>query len=224
MTTVSAASNTPPAAGIATSSNTPAISSEYNTFIKLLTAQVRNQDPLAPLDSTQFVEQLATFSGLEQQVNSNAHLERIAAMMGDLTGLAAGQWLGQKVSFQSSWIPFSGDAVEFSADIPAGTERSVLTIRDAGGRAVWTETLDPSKSVHSWDGRAQSGGPAASGSSYEFSIDTYDASGQHTGSAAPRVITTVTTVGSEDGMLVVGTASNLSAQLASVQKLNDPTN
>ena len=44
------------------------IGEEFNSFIQLLTAQVRNQDPLAPLDSTQFVEQLATFSTLEQQV------------------------------------------------------------------------------------------------------------------------------------------------------------
>jgi len=54
---------------------------EFSTFLTLLTAQIRNQDPLAPLDSTQFVEQLATFSNLELQAKGNAILEDIALML-----------------------------------------------------------------------------------------------------------------------------------------------
>lgn len=58
-----------------------AAAEEFSTFLTLLTAQIRNQDPLAPLDSTQFVEQLATFSQVEMQAKSNAHLENIATML-----------------------------------------------------------------------------------------------------------------------------------------------
>lgn len=58
---------------------------DFATFLTLLTAQIKNQDPLAPLDSTQFVEQLATFSGLELQATANNHLENIAAMLGRQT-------------------------------------------------------------------------------------------------------------------------------------------
>jgi len=54
---------------------------EFTTFLTLLTAQIRNQDPLAPLDSTQFVEQLATFSNLELQAKGNEVLEDIALML-----------------------------------------------------------------------------------------------------------------------------------------------
>ncbi len=54
---------------------------EFSTFLTLLTAQIKNQDPLAPLDSTQFVEQLATFSNLELQAKSNQSLELIAALL-----------------------------------------------------------------------------------------------------------------------------------------------
>lgn len=56
-------------------------SEEFDTFLTLLTAQIRNQDPLAPLDSTQFVEQLATFSNLELQAEGNKTLETIARML-----------------------------------------------------------------------------------------------------------------------------------------------
>ena len=57
------------------------VSEQFDTFLQLLTAQIRNQDPLAPLDSTQFVEQLATFSNLELQAQGNNTLEDIAAML-----------------------------------------------------------------------------------------------------------------------------------------------
>lgn len=56
---------------------------EFSTFLTLLTAQIQNQDPLAPLDSTQFVEQLATFSQLELQANGNAVLENIASLLAE---------------------------------------------------------------------------------------------------------------------------------------------
>ena len=54
---------------------------EFSTFLTLLTAQIRNQDPLSPMDSTQFVEQLATFTNLELQAKGNQSLERIAALL-----------------------------------------------------------------------------------------------------------------------------------------------
>lgn len=70
---------------VANASNVSAgIGVEFNSFLRLLTAQVQNQDPLAPIDSTQFVEQLATFSSLEQQVNTNQTLSTIAELIADL--------------------------------------------------------------------------------------------------------------------------------------------
>lgn len=59
---------------------------QFDTFLELLTAQIRNQDPLAPLDSTQFVEQLATFSNLELQAKNNQILESIAFMLSQQLG------------------------------------------------------------------------------------------------------------------------------------------
>lgn len=66
------------------------IGAEFDSFIRLLTAQVQNQDPLSPLDSTQFVEQLATFSALEQQVQTNTHLQSIADLVRSLNGATDG--------------------------------------------------------------------------------------------------------------------------------------
>lgn len=188
MTTVTNVTNPANTSAAKTTSSSMSNGTEFNSFIKLLTAQVRNQDPLAPLDSTQFVEQLATFSSLEQQVNTNSTLGSIASMIGDLSRTMTGQMPGQALTLQSSWLPYSGDAVQFSAELPAGTARGVLTIKNQEGQPVWTETLAPGASVYSWDGRSTSGNPVPNGDLYEYSIDTYSAAGQYTGSVAPRVI------------------------------------
>lgn len=207
-------------AATAASSNTQdAISGEFETFIRLLTAQVRNQDPLAPLDSTQFVEQLATFSTLEQQVLSNKNLGSIAGMIGDLHTLAAGEWLGQAVTVESSWVPYEGEPIEFGADLPSDIDRAALTVRDSEGNTIWTEDIDPSASLHRWTGETTSGEPAASDQVYQIGVDAFRG-GEFLGTTIPQIVTTVTDVGSENGSLRLGTAINVSGDLSTVRKLD----
>ena len=69
----------------ASTSSTSETAEQFTTFLTLLTAQIQNQDPLAPLDSTQFVGQLATFSNLELQAEGNSVLEDIAQLLAEAT-------------------------------------------------------------------------------------------------------------------------------------------
>lgn len=217
MTTVTTnvGTNSQPATSNAT---TAGMGSEYNSFIKLLTAQVRNQDPLSPMDSTQFVEQLATFSSLEQLVNSNTALSSIASMISDLNGLMASQWLGEDVTFASSWMPFTGKDATYSYEAPEGATKSVLTVKDPEGNAVWTETLDPGETVFSWNGQLTNGGTASQDKMYEFVIDYYE-DNTFKGTAIPNVITKVTDIISEGGTLRLGTESGLTVDLSQARKL-----
>lgn len=200
------------------SSTNANIGTEFNNFIKLLTAQVRNQDPMSPMDSTQFVEQLATFSSLEQLVNSNSALTNIASMISDLNGLMASEWLGQDVTFASSYMPYTGEPATFSYEAPQGTTKSVLTVKDADGNAVWTETLAADQTQFSWNGQASSGGTVPKDEMYEFVIDSYQGS-SFAGTHVPNVITKVTDILSESGTLRLGTAAGLTVDLAKARKL-----
>lgn len=223
MTTISPTSANPAAASASSaspsSSTSNAISSEFETFIRLLTSQVRNQDPLAPLDSTQFVEQLATFSTLEQQVLSNKNLGSIAGMIGDLHALAAGEWLGQAVMVESSWVPFSGEPIDFGADLPSDIDRAALTVRDSEGNTIWTEDIDHNANLHRWTGETTSGETAASEQIYQISVDAFRGD-EFLGSTVPQIVTTVTDVGSENGSLRLGTAINVSGDLSTVRRLD----
>lgn len=201
-----------------TSTANASMGSEYSSFIKLLTAQVKNQDPLSPMDSTQFVQQLATFSSLEQLVNSNTALSSIASMISDLNGLMASQWLGQDVTFSSAWMPFTGSAATFSYEAPLGTTNSTLTVKDADGNAVWTETLAPGETVFKWNGQQTNGETATVDKMYEFVIDYYE-DNTFKGTAVPNVITKVTDILSDNGVLRLGTASGLTVDLSQARRL-----
>lgn len=191
---------------------------EFNSFIKLLTAQVRNQDPLSPMDSTQFVEQLATFSTLEQQVKSNASLTSIAGMLSQLNALTAGEWLGQDISFVSGWAPLADDPVEFTYTPPDGTDTVKLTVLDANGEVVWTESLDPSKAKYAWNGRTSDGTSAPRGEMYEFVIESYSGD-ELLATGSPRLLSTVIDIISEEGRIRVGTAAGMTVDLAKVRKV-----
>ncbi|MEQ8557468.1 MAG: flagellar hook capping FlgD N-terminal domain-containing protein [Henriciella sp.] len=223
MSTVNAATATQQAASQQQSADTsqsaaPQIGEEFNTFIRLLTAQVRNQDPLSPMDSTQFVEQLATFSTLEQQVRSNDSLQSIATMIGDLSSMLASEWLGKTVSVESSWVPYSGKPVDYSVKVPDDADGAILNVRNGSGEAVWSEELDLSEESFNWNG-ATTSGETAEESLYEFGIDLYQGD-QYIGTVAPQVITEVTEVASENGTMRLGTSSRLSADMASVRRVD----
>lgn len=79
--TASQSTNTQNEGSSSVSDSANSVNEQFDTFLNLLTAQIKNQDPLAPMDSTQFVEQLATFSNLELQAKNTAILEDIASMM-----------------------------------------------------------------------------------------------------------------------------------------------
>ncbi|MCI4643360.1 MAG: flagellar biosynthesis protein FlgD, partial [Hyphomonadaceae bacterium] len=115
---------------------------------------------------------------------------------------------------------YAGAPVEFTADLPETTDRAVLTVRNADGEAILTQTLKSKSGTYSWDGNTESGEPADPGGIYQFSIDVYG-DDAYLGTIAPRVITTVTEVGSENGTLRFGTSSHLTTDANNVRKVDD---
>ncbi|MEM7329978.1 MAG: flagellar hook capping FlgD N-terminal domain-containing protein [Pseudomonadota bacterium] len=209
---------TTPASTSAVSAST--ISEDFDTFLQLLTAQIRNQDPLAPLDSTQFVEQLATFSSLEQQVETNQTLGNIASMIGDLHSALASEWLGQDVAVASKHVAFEGEPVEFEVNPAYKFDEAVLTVTDANKQIVWQEKLDPDQQRHAWNGTALDSASPASKGVYEMQVDLF-ANGQALATTQAEIISKVTTLANENGQLKLGTNNYLTTDLNSVRKLSD---
>ncbi len=134
--------------------NDTSLSADFNTFLTLLTAQLRNQDPLKPVDSTEFIAQLASFSSVEQQTRTNTLLEEL--VQGSQTNGVdleqAASWVGRDVLAPGS-AEFDGDApVSFVVDPPEGADRAEILIKNDFGLVVFKKTADPAATSVSWDG------------------------------------------------------------------------
>ena len=108
--------------GTANASGSRAINSDFDTFLKMLTAQMRNQDPLNPVESADFAVQLATFSSVEQQVQTNELLSDLGAQM---TTLGMGQlsgWIGLEAEARAP-ARFTGDPVSLGATVDPSAEQ-----------------------------------------------------------------------------------------------------
>jgi len=152
------------------------IDSDFDTFLKMLTAQVRNQDPLNPMDASDFASQLATFSGVEQQVLTNELLRDLGA--GNvLNGLAdhAG-WVGMEAKTQDE-LAFSGEPVTLHFDRPPDTLAMELVVTNPNGLEVQRRSLADADSPYVWDGLQPSGSALPTGT-YTLSIEATAASGR----------------------------------------------
>jgi flagellar basal-body rod modification protein FlgD len=149
------------------------VAGDFRTFLTLLTAQMRNQDPMKPVESTEFVAQLASFSAVEQQVRGNETLESILEVLG--TGSAAGlaEWIGREVRAAAA-VPFDGTRPVTLAVAPAaGAELAVLVVSDAAGAEKARLTVDPRAAELVWTGEGVTG-PLPPGT-YRFAVESYAA-------------------------------------------------
>lgn len=146
------------------------ISSDFETFLKMLSTQLQNQDPLNPVDSADYAVQLATFSSVEQQVLTNNHLEELTASfqtsgMADLAG-----WVGMQAKSMSD-ASFSGAPVTLAPIVPTVADRAVLIGKDSNGQVVLREDIPLNAKTYEWDGKNGSGQTVPNGV-YSFELES----------------------------------------------------
>lgn len=148
-----------------------AITSDFDTFLTLLTAQIKNQDPLEPMKSEEFAVQLATFSGVEQQVQTNQLLETLLVKSaGDEFSQMAG-WIGNEVRAKMP-VFLDGGAVTIDPEAPLAGTRHQIVVRDIGGAEVHRLASDDLGSAIEWNG-AHAGGAVPPGI-YSFTVESFE--------------------------------------------------
>lgn len=147
------------------------ISSDFNTFLKMLTTQIKNQDPTNPMDSSDFAVQLATFSGVEQQVKTNDLLGNLGTQFGVMGMSQLGVWVGQEA--RASGPVWLGDQpVAVTYDSVAGADRAVLAVRNEQGTLVGRDNVTPGKGPYNWQGLDIAGQPLPKGK-YTLTMESY---------------------------------------------------
>jgi flagellar basal-body rod modification protein FlgD len=136
------------------SSTSTTLGSNFNTFLTLLTTQLQNQDPLSPLDTNAFTQQLVEFSQVEQQINTNNNLTSLISLQSQ-SGLITSQSLvGKTGEFSSANAPLVNGAAAFSYTLPSTAAQTTLAVTNAQGSIVWAGTGQTSAGTHafSWNG------------------------------------------------------------------------
>ena len=152
---------------------------DFNTFLTLLTTQLKNQSPLDPLDTNQFTQQLVQFAGVEQQLKSNDTLSSILTAMRSSSTSNAASYIGMKVTADGSTAPLAKGAATWTVNAAKDTKRATVTISNADGAAVATKSMafKAGAQAFAWDGRDASGSVQPDGD-YRIAITALDATGQ----------------------------------------------
>lgn len=151
---------------------------DYQSFLKLLTAQLRNQDPLAPMDATQFITQLAQFSTVEQGMQTNQTLTQLLETLKASSARFDMAYLGRTVdaSADVAGLAEGGLTVAYAVD-PAATEVRI-DILDLDGKVVRSLPGETGSGRHElrWDGSLADGGSAPDGG-YRIRVVARNAAG-----------------------------------------------
>lgn len=191
-----------PSGGLPTATSSGGLTSDFDTFLKMLTVQMQNQDPLDPVDSADYAVQLATFSGVEQQVKSNELLSGISGQL-VLSGLSdmAG-WVGKEVRApMPAW--FDGAPITLSPNPLAIADEVELVVKDAQGREISRQAIPVSSEPIEWAGVGADANPLPAGF-YSFEVVS-KSGGQVLSADQAEIYATVTEVRAVDGKMVLVT-------------------
>lgn len=179
MATATAAATAPASATDARLNNgRTRMAENFETFLTLLTTQLKNQDPLSPMDGNQFTQQLVQMTSVEQQLLSNELLKSLVNQ-GSRVMDGAVDLIGKTVTADraTAELGASGGA-EWSYELPRDVDKATLEIKNAAGKVVWTgpaAELGKGRHTVEWDG-AVDGGRAPKGA-YSLSIQARTAAG-----------------------------------------------
>lgn len=157
-----------------TTTNT-SIAGDFDTFLKILTTQLQNQNPLEPLDTNQFTEQLVQFSSVEQEIKANKNLENLISLAGANVFTGVVSYIGKEITAEGSETSLTDSNASWTFKLDNDAPRTSITIRNALGAIVKTDTIEGNfgKNTYEWDGKTLAGITAPDGL-YSITVEAKD--------------------------------------------------
>ena len=154
------------------------IAGNFQSFLQLLTTQLQNQNPLSPLDTNQFTQQLVEFAGVQQQLNTNDSLATLVSLQQTTQSTQALGFVGKTAVVKGGTAPLTNSTAAWQVSIPTA---SVITINIANstGQTVFTGSYDAAAGNNqpfSWNGQGNDGTQSPDGN-YTLTATAKDAGG-----------------------------------------------
>ena len=199
MTSIEAVTAPSPGAR-AQSAQRSVIGSDFETFLKMLTTQLKNQDPLNPVESSDFAVQLATFSSVEQQVLTNDLLTGLSGQMGQMGMAQLANWVGMQARAAAPAY-FDGFPILIHPAPLATADSARLIVHDENGAVVQSLAIPVSDEPYSWMGRDASGESFPTGN-YSFRVESLS-QGQVVDTNVPEIYARIQEARIEGGKTVL---------------------
>lgn len=199
------------------------LSSDVSFFLKMLTTQLKNQDPTQPFDTQQMSQQIAQYSGVEQQVKTNSNLEKLIANFGQSQVASAVSYINQEVEYEGNSGQVLGGQGAFSYTLPSAAKTAEIVIKDKAGTTVFQGqgTTNAGRNIVVWDGMNSATGKQMPDGMYTLSVTALD-------DASKPITPTIKSVGivsgvetASDGSLLLNIGTTQLA-LSKVQVVRTP--
>jgi len=180
MTIGSTTSTTPTASSgaSATTANSAMnqLSGNFDTFLQLLTTQLQNQDPLDPMDSNQFTQQLVEFSQVEQQINTNTNLQTLITQGQSQSGAYATGYLGKVVTVSGGEGALTNGQAQWTYNLAAAATSTTLSVTNANGQVVYSGAGQTAagSNTFTWNGEDLNGNQLPDGT-YTLAVNASNA-------------------------------------------------
>lgn len=200
MAVAATTASTAPATGAQpTNAATNRLLSNYDTFLQLLTTQLRVQNPMEPMDAEKFTEQLVQYSAVEQQIQANQKLEKMLEALASNSALGLVNYIGKSVDMTSDTTMLKDGKATWQINAAAAAPKTTISIRNDVGALVWEgdASLQEGSNAFEWDGRTAGGNQLPDGA-YSISISAASSEGTAVG-VSTKVSGTVSAIDTSSG-------------------------
>ena len=154
------------------------LSGNFQTFLTLLTTQLKNQDPTSPMDSNQFTQQLVEYSQVEQQINTNTNLQTLISQGSSNASAMTVGYLGKNVSVTNGNASLTNGTANWTYTLGTAAASTTLTVTNSSGTVVYTGpgSVNAGNNSFTWNGQDNNGNQLNDGT-YKLSVSATDSSG-----------------------------------------------
>ena len=198
-------------------SSRQSLSADMNTFLTLLTTQLKYQDPLDPMDTAEFTNQLVQYSSVEQAIQTNEKLDTLLSMNVANLGAQAVSYIGKTVQVLGDVMPLEGGKAKAAYTLDKDVKAVTISVKDMNGQIVYSEQGKVTAGTHefTWDGKDSNGNQLEDGA-YQVTISTKVADGETSANVTTTVFGKVTGVASDEKTVYVGLGDAVTAQLGDI--------
>lgn len=198
------------------------LSADMNTFLKLLTTQLKYQDPLDPTDTSEFTSQLVQYSNVEQAIQTNEKLDKLLAMNNNNLGAQAVSYIGKVAQVLGDVMPLDNGQAQATYTLDKDVLSATIMIKDGSGNIVYTENGSTVAGTHTfkWDGKDRNGNQLEDGA-YQIIVNTTTGSGETGANVITTILGKVTGVASDSNGVYIGLGDSVTANLGDILTIRD---